>query len=284
MKTFLVALLLYLSLTSAFAQKLSCARIVSLAPSLTESIFALGLGPSVVGVSQFDRYPQEVRDLPRVGALLNPNFEAVLALKPTLVLGLTEQGESLARIQSLGLKTHTLDQRSVGTILSSLQNLGDLCGKQYEAQRVVSSLQGQLKNYELRERKSKKLVKVLILIGNSGASTISNLFVSGKDGFYSELLSIVGGQNVFADLTSGMSALNPESLLAMNPEAIILISGSGPEIHFDKQKFLAEWNSFPQLDAVRNKRIYIFDQDYASIPGPRFVSLLPDFWQAVQGS
>ena len=119
----LIVLLLLVSV-SAQAQ---CERIVSLAPSVTETLVALGLGDRLVGVSRYDKYPESVRSLTKVGGLLDPNIEAVISLQPSAVIGLREQTEVLARIQSLKLHTLMVVHDTVSSILNSINIIGKFC-------------------------------------------------------------------------------------------------------------------------------------------------------------
>ena len=254
-----------------------CIRIISLAPSLTESVFALGLGARVVGVSSYDAYPDEVKAIRRVGGLLDPNLELVVMLKPDLVLGLAEQGATLKRIEALGITTLKLDHRSVDGVLRSLELIGSACDAAQMAQALVKRLEHEVAL--VAPPFPAKSVRTMVLIANSGASDLRALYVSGRDGFYSDLLRLVGAQNVFESPTGELSGVSAETLLALAPDLILVVGSPTSERTLDKASLLSALRAVPGLKAAREGRVYFLERDYDYIPGPRFVMLLRDLRQ-----
>lgn len=255
----------------------ACDRLISLAPSITESVYALGLGDHLVGVSRYSDYPEQARSKPRVGALLDPNYEAIVALKPTLVLGLSEFREKIPYLETLGLKTAVFEHRSLRGIGDSLRALGALCNRSEEAEKLAS--QNTARVEKVRQAvQGRPAVRAMVVVGESaGDGALSSLFLSGSDGFYNEVLSLAGGENVVKSRTLGVPSVSAEGVMSLNPDVIIeiVLANGGPAL--DHSAVRKSWSDVPSVSAVKNQRIFIVDQDYVSVPGPRFVNVLEDF-------
>jgi len=281
-KEVLGAVIALLVSSAAFAEE-RCGRVVSLAPSVTETFHALDLLEKVAAVSRYDHFPYEVEKLPRIGGLFDPSIETILALKPSLVVGLPEHRETLEKLAKLAVNSLTVDHSSVSGILNSLTKIANTCG--VNAAGIKTKLELSKRIDQLRGRAGKIRPRVMVVIGSGGAANIKNLFISGSDGFYSELLRILGAENVYRQSTESLASLSAESLLTLNPEVIITITNSEETLGYDHEKIMREWQEFSGVQAVKNKRIYVLDKDYASIPGPRFVNLLEDLERLLmQGS
>jgi len=254
----------------------NCGRIVSLAPSITEIVYELGLGSGLAGVTRYDRYPPEVSSLPRLGGFFDPSLEALTAMRPDTVMLLRESSDLQIRLKELNLRTLILNHGTVSGILDSINRIGDLCGKQSGATRLLSRIKARIDSVRSRTA-GRPAQRTLIVIGSGTAGDLRNLFVSGGDGFYSELLSIAGGKNVQESRTLPLSGLSPEGILELDPQVIITIASEEAELKVDRKKLLHAWRGFPAVSAVRHNRLYLVQSDYASIPGPRFVNLLEDF-------
>jgi len=248
----------------------ACARIVSLAPSITELLYDLNLGSNVIGVTSYCIHPAEARRKPKVGGLLDLSYEAVLSLRPTVVFALAEEAPQVAGLQKLGLEAVMLEHRSVSGILESVSAVGKICGREREAGALRASLEERVQRVQGKTRGRPK-VRTLVIVGSGmAAGSASGLYVSGRDGFYSELLELAGGVNVYQGLTAGAPALSAEGLLSLNPDVIIEISTEPGAA--GRERFPA--GLFGRLSAVQKGRIYRLHEDYASVPGPRFVLIL----------
>lgn len=273
-----VLLCAHLVQSQALAIAPECERIVSLAPSITEIAFKLGLGGKLVGVTRYDKYPEEVRSLPRVGGLLDPNLEVLYKLQPGIIFALEEQAQSLSKLSKLSLQVRYFRHDGIANILSSIKAIGEVCSCDLPARQLIAELEQ--KTEEIRNRnKSKKQHKVLLAISGDGQMDFKSLFVSGRDGFYTELLQVVGAKNVFASKTGAFGAVSTEALLTLNPDTILIINSGTSSGTPSRQQLLTIWSDFARIDAVKSGRIYVLEQDYASIPGPRFVNLLGDLEQ-----
>jgi iron complex transport system substrate-binding protein len=270
----LVALIICLTPCRLFAQP--CARIISLAPSVTESLFSLGLGSQVVAVTRFDHYPSSVESLPKIGGFLDPSLEQVVQLHPSLVIGLSEQSDTLTSISKLGPEVLKLDHRTISSILESFLVIGKRCERIDQAARIVADL-----NREIRDIKSavsgKKVVRAMIVVGDSDEAAIKNLFISGNDGYFNELLKIAGAENVYQGQTMGMPGVSREGIIRLNPEVVFEIASDPVEKQVDEKKILASWQELSMVSAVSSNRVYILRDNYFSIPGPRFTLVLKKF-------
>ncbi len=251
----------------------SCHRLVSLSPSITEVLYALGMGDDVVGVTRYCLYPPQAQTKPKVGGFIDISFESIVALRPDYVLGTEELSEKLEQIERLGIKTIKVEHRSVGGILNSIETIGNLCGHQFESQKLISGIR---KDIDFIKGKVKGLrpTRTLVVVGDSGdGSGLNNLFVSGGDGYYNELLSIAGGVNVYQKKTISVPTLSIEGLVSLNPDVIIEVSEGGRDVG----SLLEKWKSLSGVRAVQNSRVYVLQGDYIVIPGPRFVRTLREF-------
>lgn len=254
-----------------------CRRIVSLAPSVTEVLFELGLGPSVVGVSRYDRYPTAVREIPRIGGLFDPNFEVIVGLEPTIVVALYEFREKIGYAQSLGLPIETVDHRSVKGILDSFVALGKRCGVETRAKVIVSELRGAMEQVASRAVGRKPVRAMIVVGGGSEGAIMKSVFVSGQDGFYDELLRLAGGENVVRGETMALPTVSGEGLLALDPEVIIQVRNDEESRGTSAAEIVAAWRSLAELRAVQTGRVFVVSDDYVTIPGPRFVKTLARF-------
>ena len=241
-----------------------CSRIVSLSPSITESIYALKLGANLIGVTRYCQYPFQATLLPKVGGFLDTNLEALIALRPSLVVGVSEERETLSRLTTLGIRTLTVEHRNVQGILDSLELIGKACG--VDSSTLRNDLQARTNLLQQKTLTKKTHTSVLVLVGSSE----EGLYISGIDGFFADVLKMAGAENIYQRNTIAAPSLSGEGLIALNPEVIIFLpakAGEQTPVATFKQRF-------PTLRAVLGNRVYMLEQDYATIPGPRFPLLL----------
>lgn len=247
-----------------------CKRIVTLAPSIAETTHVLGLTPRIVAVSQFTQYPQALSRLPQVGGLLDLNIEAITAMKPSLVIGLEEQRPALDKLNAIGLPVLTVDQRRTAGIFQSMQRIAGRCDLGNRAEVVSTTLRSGIQRLKSEWAGRAPVPTLVVVTGKSEAYILDRVYVSGRDGFYSDLLEMAGGRNVYAGDTGTFSAISAEQLIRLAPEAIVeVLFDAGAEI--DPSAVAAVWDKFPTLPAVRNKRILVLNHYEDTIPGPRFL-------------
>jgi iron complex transport system substrate-binding protein len=262
----------------------SYARIISLAPNVTEILFALGLGERVIGVSEFCNYPAEAKNLPRFGALMNPNFEAILAAKPDLVIVLDEMVRGENKFSAMGINTLAVRHDSIDDILNSILAIGIACDANEQAKKLVSELENKMAAIKMQsnaENRPRVLISVGHDISQDPDKPPENVYIAGRDGFYSDMIEKAGGQNAYAGSIQ-FPAVSYESIVSMNPEIIIDVMTASPGKNaFDAETIKKQWKKIGMLDAVENDRIYVLSEDFVAIPGPRFILTLEKIASAI---
>ncbi|MFC1490106.1 ABC transporter substrate-binding protein [Candidatus Latescibacterota bacterium] len=251
-------------------------RIISLAPNITETLFALGLGDRIVGVTRFCKYPAEALKIDKVGGLIDPNYEAIVLLKPDLIILLPEHENTQKYLHELGLKTVVVHNRIVEEILDTITVIGKICSVENRADELVSDIVTKMNIIRDKTRDADR-PRVMISVGRSfGSGSINEVSITGKKTFYDELITIAGGINVYEKNDITFPIISKEGILYLNPEFIIEMIPSTDEIELFEDMIIKEWNRVPDVDAVKNSHVYAFKQDYAVIPGPRFILFLED--------
>lgn len=245
-------------------------RVVSLAPSLTENVFAVGAGEKLVGVTSYCDYPAEAQKIPKVGDTINPNLEAIIAQKPQLVLVTTaSQIESFTRrMEDRGIAVFVTNPKNLEDVLRNLRQLGELLGTTEKAEQLVLDLQQRISNIENRV-KNEKPVRVFVQISPEP-------FTIGRDSFVTNLVARAGGESVTKDVAESYPRISKETALASQPEAIILSAGGA----------MGEGNSqpagiFKESPAVKNNRVYKINGDFLARPGARLVDGLEEMARAL---
>jgi ABC-type Fe3+-hydroxamate transport system substrate-binding protein len=234
-------------------------RIVSLAPSVTETLFALGAGPEVVGVSQYCDYPEEVRKLPRVGSFLTPNLEAIIALRPTLVigLGLSSDQREIRALNSMGYPVLLVSDASLDEIEKSINAVGARIGRAGEARDLVAKIRAQIAAVSER-LSSSQIVRALMLVGHQPIVAV------GSGTFLNQLLQLARADNIAAVSGQEWPQLSLEYIIAMRP-AVILDGSMGNDptspSHF--------WEKYQTIPAVSEHRVLGYPQDPILHSGPR---------------
>ncbi len=228
-------------------------RIVSLSPNLTHIIYALGALDNVVGVTIYSDFPPEATKLPKVGGWVNPNYEAIVTLKPDLVVLMKDQDTIFGqKIRNLGLKTLVTDSNnSVGDILKTIKFMGDLLGKQEEAKALAASMKSSLD--EIRQKTEGLPKKKMLLVVGRNPGTLEDIYVIGRDNYINELIEIAGGENVVENKRLSIK-INKEAILTYDPDVIIEINHEQVE---KEKEILNTWSGLEQSRAVKNGQVYI---------------------------
>ncbi len=242
-------------------------RIVSLSPNLTQVIYALGDLDSVVGVTVYDEFPLEVVDLPKVGGWINPNYEAILALKPDLVVIMKDQDISFGdKLRELGLKTFTAKSNdSISDILQSITDLGQMLGKEEQAQKLTGHIKNNLDQINEKNKNSNKK-SVLLVVGRNPGS-LEDIYVIGTNNYINELIELAGGENIIKNERNALK-ITKESIFSLNPDVIIEIN----HLKSDREAQILEiWKSLKQVDAVKNNQVYVLSSKVLLHPSQRIV-------------
>ena len=256
-------------------------RIVSLVPALTEMLFTIGAGAQVIGVSSFDEFPAEVKKLPKVGALLDPDTERILSLRPDFVILYGSQADLQLQFTRAGIRTFVYRHGGIATVLETIRDLGAATGHADEAARVVRDLQARLDAVRARV-KGRPRPRVLLVFERQ-PRTLREIYVSGGRGFLHEMLEIAGGQNVFADVKRESVQPSSETLLARAPEVVLEVRAAGLLEERELAQEQNVWSALSSLPAVRNRRVHFLVGDYLVVPGPRLGQATEAFAAAIHG-
>lgn len=242
-------------------------RIISLVPALTEMLFAISAGPQVIAVSSYDEFPPAVEALPRVGALLDPDVERILALQPDLVLTYGSQTGLEVQLARAGIRTFTYRHGGVAGVLQALRDLGAATGHAADGESKAREIQAQLDAVRARVRPYRRPRTLLVF--SRQPQSLQQMYVSGGIGFLDDILQIAGGANVFADVRRESVQPSHETLLARAPEAIVEIHATGMMATADVRRERNLWATLASIPAVRSGRIHFLDGSYLVVPGPR---------------
>jgi iron complex transport system substrate-binding protein len=250
-------------------------RIVSTSPSITETLFALGLGDRVVGVSTYCRYPEIAKTLPRVGTFLKPDAELIAKLRPDLVVVHPGPHDVIRQLASLGIRSVTVDRGTLPGVYSSIRVIGAAAGVADRADRLVAELQRHLDQVRAavagRARK-----RVLVIVGRR-AGTLTDLVAVGRDSYLSDLVEIAGGTNVLGG--SGLPEyprISMETVIRLAPDVIVDAGDMGDtpaDRSLRETATLGSWQAQTAVAAVREHGIHPVMSDAFVVPGPRVVDV-----------
>ena len=251
-------------------------RVISLAPSITETLFALDAGDKVVAVTDYCQYPNQVKKLPKVGGYLDPNLEQIVRLKADIVILLERQQSLNRQLQQLGIQTLSIDNSSLTGIRNSIIDIGSAVNKVSSARHLVSEFDNRLEAIKQKVRDQPGPTVLLAIAHSSHTDFLDKVYIAGQQDFYNDLLSFVGAKNVFHGPNIKVPAVSTEGLLRLNPQIIVDIF-PGEEVYSpDLTKLRQQWQRLDKMDAISNKQLHIIQADYAVIPGPRIIQLAED--------
>jgi len=249
-------------------------RIISLAPSITETLFALGLGDNVVAVTDYCDFPVEVNNLPKVGGFINPNLESIVTLQPDLVILLANQSRVVEQLLQLSITTLPVLNTSLDDIKHTIYAIGQQTRHQQQANELLNEINQKI---AFIAEKTKGLARptVMITMGHSiDSEHMKQIFIAGQHDFYNDLITLAGGQNVYQAQQPNVPSLAIEGIMRLNPQIIFDIYPEPDDHNSDLDHVLGQWHSLKFVDAIKNNRIHIIEQNYATIPGPRIFLLL----------
>jgi iron complex transport system substrate-binding protein len=242
------------------------ARIVSLVPAATEMLFALGAGPKVVGVSSFDHFPAEVEKLPRVGALLDPDIERILSLRPDLVVVFRSQTDVLAQLAQAQVRPFVYSHAGLADVTTTLRQLGERIGSGPAAERLAGEIERRIEAVRTAAPQTNRPRTLIVFAREPFA--LRGIYVSGGIGFVHDMVTAAGGDNVFADAKKEAVQATTELIISRAPE-IILELRAEPMDTATKAKEVRTWSRLASVPAVKQGRVRILDDARTVIPGPR---------------
>jgi iron complex transport system substrate-binding protein len=245
-------------------------RIVSHVPSITETLFALGLGDKIVGDSEYCDYPEAAKTKPKIGGYFTPNLEEIVALKPDIVLTDGYVPELITKLDSLGIPLAVIDPKDINGILRNIELMGNVTGSQKEATELTSDMK-------------KRIDAVVDAVSSASRPSVFYVFdatdttkpwTAGPGSFVDALISLAGGENVAASASGPWIEFNMEQLINSNPDIILVDSSHGTAAISPAQ--LKELPGWQNLTAVKENRIYTIDGDLVNRSGPRIVQGLEE--------
>jgi iron complex transport system substrate-binding protein len=247
-------------------------RIISLAPNLTEILFALGLGDRVAAVTSFCDFPPEAKTKERIGDTLQPNLERIIALRPELVVVTTaSQVERLTRqLDQLNIPLYATNPRTVRDVPRSIRHLGEVTGATTQAVELAAKLEDRIRQVEARVAGQPR-PRVLFVL------QLGPLITVGRATFINDLITLAGGESISGDQTTEYPQFSRETAVARAPEVILapLIHGSGAIDEVELR------SAFAATPAVRNQRLVRINPDLTSRPGPRLIDGLEELAEAL---
>lgn len=252
-------------------------RIVSLAPSLTETLFALGLGAKVVGVTRYCVYPPEVAELPKVGGHLDPNFEAIISLEPDLVAVIPSSSENGKRLESLGIRVLEVDQHDVQAVLASVEVVAEACGVADRGADLRAEIDGRLAAIRRVVEHATRPRTVVVVGHQAGDDAVRSVWAAGSDTFYDGVLRIAGGDNAVTGGLARYPELSREGLASLDPDVVLDVIAGLEDRRLDLEAVHESWMRLTELRAVREQRINVLVGDQMVVPGPR----LPEMVEAI---
>jgi iron complex transport system substrate-binding protein len=252
-------------------------RVVTLTPSATELVAAVGAADLLVGVDRYSTHPERVRDLPKVGDFLHPSFEAIVALAPDLVIADDVQAEVARGLSAAGIRTTTLSMHTIADVHVGLAAVGRALDRDAAAQAVQAEIERALASARARAQ-ARQRPRVLGVVDRE-LGGLGNLVAAGPGSYLDELLAVVGAENALADYRVRYPKLSAEQILRAQPEIILdLAPAALPESGRD------DWNRLPELPAVQQGRVHVLQDGIYLAPGPRIGQAIERLSALVHGS
>ena len=264
-RCFAAALASLLLLTAATAQS-PPTRVVSLVPALTEMVFAIGAGDRVIAVSSYDDNPPAVRKLPRVGALLDPDVERIIAMRADLVLLYGSQTDLMTQLRRASIAFYEYRHGGLATVTSTLRDLGERLGQPKRAEEVAADIEQRIAR--IRQQSASLPQPRVLLVFSRERGSLRNIYVSGGRGFLHDMLEAAGGRNVFADVAAESVQASSEMILVRQPDVIVeLRSTDIPEPNAQAAE-MRDWQALASIPAVRQHRLHLLPGRNFVVPGP----------------
>ena len=251
----------------------SSSRIVSTSPSVTEVLFALGLGDRVVGVSSYCRYPAAAAALPKVGTFLRPDAELIARLRPDLAVVSRSATDVPRQLAVLGVRSISVNEsRTIADVYETIRAVGRAAGAEARADALVAAMQTRLERIR-RGATSKR--RVLVVVGRS-PGTLADLVVVGRASFLSEVVEMSGGVNALGDAMRlpPYPHISMETVIRLQPDVIVDAGDMGdtPDEHARRQPITESlWRAHAEVAAAQRGNVHAVTSDAFVVPGPRIV-------------
>lgn len=241
-------------------------RIISIAPSVTETLFAIGAGDRVVGVTAFCNWPDQAASLPKIGEFSHFNFEIILSLRPDMIVASKDApSETVAyEMAHYGIPSVIVDAAAIGETIDSIIEIGKAVGSEREALELARQMQTRVAAIQ-KIIAGAPPVKAIIVFDHEP------LILAGPGTFADDIIRLAGGSNTAADALIRYPQYSVERLVLEGPDVIIEAAQGGGYGPVDMEKKAEFWSKWPMIPAVKNGRIAVVDSDLVSRPGPRII-------------
>jgi iron complex transport system substrate-binding protein len=239
-------------------------RVISIIPATTEMLFAMGAGDRVIAIGSYDHFPPEAQKLPKVGALIDPNVEQILQMRPDLVVMYGTQTELKRRLERGRIPYYSYVHKGLADITETMRSLGARVGMPAAGDALASRVEGQLA--EVRARVSKAPHPKTLIVFERERRSLRNIFASGGEGFLHDMMITAGGVDVMADVHRQSVMMSTEMVLDRAPDVIIELRYSKDDID---DTDTTVWNRLASVPAVRNRRVIVLAGEEFVVPGPR---------------
>jgi iron complex transport system substrate-binding protein len=241
-------------------------RIISVIPAVTEMLFAIGAGPQVVAVGSFDRFPPEIEKLPRVGALIDPDVERILSLRPDLVVIYGSQTDLRTQLERAQIPVYSYSHAGLADITVTIRTLGARVGRERPANDLAASIETRITTVTNRVAGLRR-PRTLIVFERE-AMALRGIYASGGIGFIHDMVEAAGGTNLFADMKRQAVQATTELILSRRPDVIFDLRGEESSSEAKTQE-TAVWQALRSVPAVRSGRVYFIADQRTVVPGPR---------------
>lgn len=238
-------------------------RIISLAPSITEILFALGLNEEIAAVTNFCDYPEAVLKKPRIGGFINPSIEKIVSLKPDLIIA-TRDGnrwETIHRLSDLGFTVYLIRPKSFSGVMKAIHHIGVMVGREEESRKIIVNMISKKEEIATRTKSLPK-PKVFFQIGYAPIMTV------GRETLADDLIRLAGGNSISRDESVSYPLYSVETIISKGPEIIIM---SSMESKRDYLNLVKKWQNWTSIPAVKKNAIYVVDSNLVDRPTPRIV-------------
>jgi iron complex transport system substrate-binding protein len=254
-------------------------RVVSLVPALTEMVFAIGAGRRVMAVSSYDEVPEEVKSLPRVGALLDPDVERIIAMRADLVLLYGSQTDLMTQLRRSSIRYYEYRHGGLATVTKTMRDLGRLLDASPAADALAARIDARLA--ALRRRVATLAKPRVLLVFSRERGSLRNIYASGGRGFLHDMLEAAGGVNVFADISAESVQATSEMILVRKPDVILEIRATALASDDDPAS-LTPWQTLASVPAVRNGRVHVLPGRMFVVPGPQVADAAEAMFRVLQ--
>ncbi len=260
-------------------------RVISVAPTITEILFALGAGDQVVGDTTYCNFPEAAKTKPKIGGYTTPSLEAILALRPDQVIMMKNRPDVAQKLRQTGIDVVELQPESLAGVYESIQVIAEKIGLPARGRSLVQSIKKQLDDVGAKAGAGSR-PKVLFIVGRT-PGTIADLIAVGRGSYLSELIGLAGADNVFNDARVPYPQVNMEEVIRRNPDVIIDINDMGNNntaSESQKQAVKQLWKKYSFLRAVQRDAVFPTSADYFVTPGPRVAQAVRDIREIINMS